>query len=105
MFTREDGTPLHPQTATWHFMKLTRAADVPTIRFHDLRHTHATLGLTAGVPPKVMQERLGHSSVQITLDLYSHVVPACRRTLQPGSRRPTADRTPQARTLRSSTAS
>lgn len=75
VFTREDGTPLHPQTATWHFTKLTKAAGLPVIRFHDLRHTHATLGLAAGVPPKVMQERLGHSSVQITLDLYSQVVP------------------------------
>jgi integrase len=75
VFTREDGTALHPQTALWHLRKLSRAAGVPEVRLHDLRHTHATLGLAAGVPPKVMQERLGHSSVQITLDLYSHVVP------------------------------
>ncbi|MCB1004332.1 MAG: tyrosine-type recombinase/integrase, partial [Acidimicrobiales bacterium] len=45
------------------------------IRFHDLRHTHATLALAARVHPKVVQERLGHSSISITLDLYSHVVP------------------------------
>ena len=51
------------------------APTIPTIRLHDLRHTHATLGLAAGVPPKVMQERLGHSSIQITMDLYSHVIP------------------------------
>ncbi len=75
VFTREDGTALHPQTALWHLRKMSKAAGVPEIRLHDLRHTHATLGLAAGVPPKVMQERLGHSSVQITLDLYSHVVP------------------------------
>lgn len=75
VFTREDGSALHPQTALWHLRKLSRAAGVPEVRLHDLRHTHATLGLAAGVPPKVMQERLGHSSVQITLDLYSHVVP------------------------------
>jgi integrase len=75
VFTREDGTALHPQTLTWHLRRLTKLAGVPAIRVHDLRHTHATLGLAAGVPPKVMQERLGHASVQITLDLYSHVVP------------------------------
>lgn len=75
VFTREDGTALHPQTLLWHLRKLSKVAGVPAIRLHDLRHTHATLGLAAGVPPKVMQERLGHSSVQITLDLYSHVVP------------------------------
>lgn len=74
-FTREDGSPLHPQTVRWHLGKLARAADVPDIGVHGCRHTHATLGLAAGVPPKVMQERLGHASVQITLDLYSHVVP------------------------------
>lgn len=75
VFTREDGSALHPQTALWHLRKLSKAAGVPEIRLHDLRHTHATLGLAAGVPAKVMQERLGHSSVQITIDLYSHVVP------------------------------
>lgn len=75
VFTRQDGTALHPQTATWHFHRLARAAGVPVLRLHDLRHTHATLGLAAGVPPKVMQERLGHSSIQITMDLYSHVIP------------------------------
>ena len=46
-----------------------------TIRFHDLRHTSATLLLAAGVHPKVVQERLGHSQIGITLDTYSHVVP------------------------------
>ena len=50
--------------------------DLPTIRLHDLRHTHATLALTAGVHPKVVSERLGHATVSITLDLYSHVVPS-----------------------------
>lgn len=75
VFTREDGRPLHPQTLLWHLRKLSKLAEVPAVRLHDLRHTHATLGLAAGVPAKVMQERLGHSSVQITLDLYSHVIP------------------------------
>ncbi|MEI2817055.1 MAG: tyrosine-type recombinase/integrase [Microthrixaceae bacterium] len=48
-------------------------ADVPRIRLHDLRHTHATLALAAGIHPKVVSERLGHATVGITLDLYSHV--------------------------------
>lgn len=53
--------------------------DLPRIRLHDLRHTHATLALKAGVHPKVVSERLGHAPVGITLDLYSHVVPALTR--------------------------
>ena len=52
-----------------------RAAGLPQIRFHDLRHTHASLLLAAGVHPKVVQERLEHSTITITLDLYSHVAP------------------------------
>lgn len=75
VFTVEDGRQVHPQTAGWHFTKAVRGAGVPAIRFHDIRHTHATLALQAGVHPKVVQERLGHSSISITLDLYSHVAP------------------------------
>jgi integrase len=52
-----------------------QASDLPRIRFHDLRHTHATQLLSNGVHPKMAEERLGHSSVGITLDLYSHVLP------------------------------
>jgi len=52
------------------------AADLPRIRLHDLRHTHATLALQAGVHPKVVQERLGHATISITLDVYSHAIPA-----------------------------
>jgi integrase len=51
------------------------ARELPRIRLHDLRHTHATAMLSAGVHPKVASERLGHSKVGITLDLYSHVLP------------------------------
>jgi integrase len=58
-----------------HFKPLLTEADLPAIRFHDLRHTSATLLLAAGVHPKVVQERLGHSQIGITLDTYSHVVP------------------------------
>ncbi len=52
-----------------------RKAGLPHIRLHDLRHTHATLLLSAGVHPKIVSERLGHSSIKITLDTYSHVLP------------------------------
>lgn len=57
------------------FKPLLKAAEVRDIRFHDLRHTHATLALKAGVHPKIVQERLGHASINITLDLYSHALP------------------------------
>jgi integrase len=72
--TREDGEPLQPRSLTHAFVKFARRHGVQ-IRLHDLRHSHATHMLAAGVHPKIAQERLGHSSVGITLDLYSHVLP------------------------------
>jgi integrase len=76
VYTREDGRPLHPREVTRAFSRHVLAAGVPIIRLHDLRHTHATLALAAGVHPKVVQERLGHANIAITLDTYSHAVPA-----------------------------
>jgi integrase len=70
---REDGKPKQPDSLTHEFTYLVRRADVPRVRFHDLRHSHATQLLAAGVHPKIVQERLGHSTIAITLDLYSHV--------------------------------
>lgn len=61
------------------YQPLMKAAKVPQIRFHDLRHTHATLLLLAGENPKAVSERLGHAAVQITLDTYSHVLPAMQK--------------------------
>jgi integrase len=58
-----------------NFKPLLKKAQLPAIRFHDLRHTSATLLLSAGVHPKVVQERLGHSQISVTLDIYSHVLP------------------------------
>ena len=58
------------------FHPLLERAGLPRIRFHDLRHTAATLLLTSGVHPKVVQERLGHSQISVTLDTYSHVLPS-----------------------------
>ncbi len=61
------------------FLPLLRRTGLPMIRFHDLRHTAATLLLTQGVHPKIVQERLGHSQVSLTLDTYSHVLPGMGR--------------------------
>ena len=65
-----------PREVTRAFTRHVLAADLPVIRLHDLRHTHATLALAAGVHPKVVQERLGHANIAITLDTYPHAVPA-----------------------------
>ena len=71
---RADGAPLQPRSLTHEFTRLVRKQkDLPKVRFHDLRHSHATQLLEAGVHPKVAQERLGHSTITTTLDLYSHV--------------------------------
>lgn len=75
VFAQPDGTPLHPEAVSTRFDRLVRAAGAPVIRFHDLRHTHATLLLKAGVPVKVVSERLGHASIGFTLSVYQHVLP------------------------------
>jgi integrase len=72
---REDGLPLQPRTFTQAWRRMSGESSLPRIRFHDLRHAHATHLLASGVHPKVASERLGHSKVGITLDLYSHVLP------------------------------
>ena len=61
------------------FKPLLERAEVPAIRFHDLRHTCATLLLMAGENPKVVSERLGHASIEITLNTYSHVLPSMQK--------------------------
>ncbi len=73
--TAEDGGPLDPDRVTKAFSKAVKALGLPPVTFHDLRHTHATMLFKAGTHPKLVQERLGHSQVGITLDLYSHAVP------------------------------
>jgi integrase len=74
VYTKEDGEPMQPRSLThaWDFWSKGRK---PRVRFHDLRHAHATHLLASGVHPKVAQERLGHSSVAVTMDIYSHVLP------------------------------
>jgi integrase len=73
--TQADGSPLQPRSLTHEWVRVLAATKLPRIRFHDLRHAHATHMLASGVHPKVASERLGHSKVGITLDLYSHVMP------------------------------
>ena len=73
VFATPLGAPIHPNTLYARFAALIAKAKLPPIRFHDLRHTHASLLLAAGVHPKIVQERLGHGSIALTLDLYSHV--------------------------------
>jgi len=75
VFTRQDGEPLDPNLVSRSFGKMIKNAGLSHIRLHDLRHTHATMMLEAGVHPKVVSERLGHASISITLDTYSHVLP------------------------------
>ena len=75
MFCRPDGTPTHPQLLSDAFKKLVHRSGLPRIRFHDLRHTHATLLLKAGVPIKVVSERLGHSTPGFTMATYQHILP------------------------------
>ncbi|MCJ7425963.1 MAG: site-specific integrase [Dehalococcoidales bacterium] len=75
VFSHPGGKPLDPGVVSHTFAKVLRKAGLPHIRFHDLRHTHATLLLKAGVHPKIVSERLGHANIGITLDTYSHVLP------------------------------
>lgn len=79
MFCRENGNPLRPDTVTRRFGDLARAAKVPAIRVHDLRHSYATIALAAGTHPKIVADRLGHATVGITLDTYSHVLPSIEK--------------------------
>ena len=72
---KENGTPLHPQTYSQAFERMIAKLDLPRIRLHDLRHTHATIALRAGIPTKVISERLGHENPAFTLKQYAHVIP------------------------------
>ena len=72
---KEDGEALHPDSFSQTFERLVRRAGLRRIRLHDLRHTHATLAVKAGVPVKVISERLGHESPAFTLRQYAHVMP------------------------------
>jgi integrase len=75
IFPTSVGTPMEASNLVKHFKEYLKKANLPDIRFHDLRHTAASLMLLQGVHPKIVQERLGHSDIGITLNLYSHVLP------------------------------
>jgi len=74
VFGSVEGKPLDPSVLSHAFARMARAAGLPGVRFHDLRHTCASLMLLQGVKPKVISEALGHSSVAFTMDVYSHII-------------------------------
>lgn len=80
VFTREDGSPIHPQAFSEMFERHVTASKLPRLSLHGLRHTHATIALRAGVHPKVVSERLGHASVAFTLDVYTDSLPDMQET-------------------------
>jgi integrase len=75
VFTDAAGNPIHPHTISQAFERIAARAGVPKIRLHDVRHTHGTLLIKAGVPVKVVSERLGHGNPAFTIDTYQHVLP------------------------------
>ena len=75
VFAKPDGSPIHPDLISQTFERAVAKLDVPSIRLHDLRHTHATILLQQNVHPKVVSERLGHSNVAFTMTVYQHVMP------------------------------
>jgi integrase len=79
VFRRADGSPHDPDVISHQFQRFMSRSELRRIRLHDLRHTHATVSLQAEVHPKVVQERLGHASVKLTLDTYAHVLPPMHR--------------------------
>jgi integrase len=85
VFTTTIGTPLDAQKiVNRHFKPLLKRAGLPDIRWHDLRHTYATLLLSRGTHPTYVQKSLGHASVQLTLDRYSHWMPSMGRNTAKG---------------------
>lgn len=79
MFPSKVGTPIDPCNLYKRFRKLTNKAGLPGIRFHDLRHTAASIMLSNGVAPNIVSRRLGHSKPSVTLDIYGHLIPGMQR--------------------------
>jgi integrase len=75
MFTDSRGEPIHPHAISQTFERIARRAGVSVIRLHDLRHTYGTLLIAAGVPVKVVSERLGHATPSYTIETYQHLLP------------------------------
>lgn len=74
-----DGRNRIPWNISKHLQEMCVKAGIPPRSFHILRHTHATVLLSHGVHPKIVQERLGHSDIKITMEIYSHVTPTIQR--------------------------
>ena len=79
IFTNRHGDPLTPTSVTKRFNRLVGTSDVPRVRLHDLRHTHASHLILSGANMKAVQERLGHADLMVTLNIYSHVLPTTQR--------------------------
>ena len=75
VFTDGAGEPVHPHAIYEAFRRIVHNADVPSIRFHDLRHTHGSLLIKEGIPVKVVSERLGHAHIAHTMQTYQHLLP------------------------------
>ena len=75
VFCTVDGQPIQPNNLSHAFNRLLKTSKLRRVRLHDLRHTHASLALKANVHPKIVQTRLGHANIGITMDTYSHVTP------------------------------
>lgn len=80
VFSHLEGKPLLPNTVTHAWIRLVKQTGLKSIRLHDARHTHASLMLKQGTHPKIVQERLGHASIQVTLDTHSHVAPGLQES-------------------------
>ena len=79
VFCQENGKPIDNSNLTYRFRRLANAAGLPNLRFHDLRHTHASLMLAAGEQLLVVQQRLGHEKPSTTADIYGHAIPGQQR--------------------------
>lgn len=79
VFPKPDGDPLHPERVSREFLRRSARSGLPRIRLHDIRHTWATLALASGVHPRIVQERMGHSTIAVTLGTYSHTTPVLHR--------------------------
>src|SRR5207249_1187905 len=75
VFTRPDGSGIHPERISRWFQQRCRKAGLPVVRFHDVRHSYVTALLASGVPLKVVSQRVGHASPMVTMAIYQHVLP------------------------------
>jgi len=74
LFANVEGKPIDPGVLSYNFAKIVKRGGLENVRFHDLRHTFASLMLLRGAKPKIISEALGHSSVAFTIDVYSHII-------------------------------